>query len=131
MANREKGEVSLPAGDTEYTLVYSVNALCEIEEKLGLGFPAISALMADASTLSLRLVRATLWGGLRTHHPKITLAEAGDVIMKAGGVAKVLPIFNDAITLAFPVPEATEGGANPPHAPNQNEQTGSASATVS
>lgn len=98
MANPHRGEVALKAGDTAYTLTFTINAVCELEGALGKG---VSEIVSDMSRVST--VRAVLWAGLRHHH-KVTLEEAGD-IMHAAGAAATAQAINKAMGLAFPQPE--------------------------
>ena len=72
MANPEKGEVAFQVADAEYTLKFSTNAICELEERLNKGLNEIVANMARVS-----VVRAMLWAGLRAHHPGDTACQAG------------------------------------------------------
>src|SRR3546814_5478880 len=81
MANAVKGEASLKAGDKEYTLVMSVNALCEAEDVLGMATDEILA--RYSSGLSEKLLRGLIWAALQTNHP-CTVDEAGEIIEAAG-----------------------------------------------
>lgn len=105
MANPNRGEVSLVAGETTFTLVFTINSVCELEDVLEKGINEIVADMGKVKT-----IRALLWAGLRHHHP-MTLEEAGDLMQKAGAAATGAAI-NKAVTLAFP-PEDKAAGANP------------------
>src|SRR3546814_1678827 len=87
MANAVKGEASLKAGDKEYTLVMSVNALCEAEDVLGMATDEILA--RYSSGLSVKLLRGLIWAALQTNHP-CTVDEAGEII-EAAGVPYVKP----------------------------------------
>lgn len=106
MANPHRGEMSFKTPDAEYTLVLSTNALCELEEELGKSVPAIVSDMQRLSTL-----RALLWASLRTRHPDISLAQAGEIIDRAGMV-KTTEAITRTLNAAFP--KAPKGGpANP------------------
>lgn len=98
MANPEKGEVAFKAADAEYTLRYSTNAICELEDHLGRGLNAIVADLERVST-----VRALLWAGLRAKHPEITLKAAGEIMDKCG-VPTTVGAVSDALKAAFPPP---------------------------
>jgi hypothetical protein len=106
MANPHRGEVSFKTPDAEYTLVLSTNALCELEAETEKSLPSI---MRDIERVTT--VRALLWALLRTKHPDVALAQAGDIIDGAG-MAKTTDAIMRAISAAQP--KATKGGtANP------------------
>jgi hypothetical protein len=99
MSNPHRGEVALVAGDQTYTLAYTINSVCELEEELGQSLAEIVAGMGR-----LKVIRAVLWAGLLRHH-KMSIDEAGDV-MDAAGVPATVEAVNKAIASAFPPPEA-------------------------
>lgn len=99
MANPHRGEVTFKAADTEYTLAFSTNAICELEELLDNGINAIVANMERLMT-----VRAMLWAGLRTKHPDITLDKAGKLI-DICGMLVATDAINKALQVAFPPPD--------------------------
>lgn len=105
MANPHRGEVEITAAGQTYALVYTINALCEAEEATG------SNILGDLTRLST--LRAIMWAGLRTRHPGITKATAGDII-QAMGISAAQDAVTKALALAFPKPAADgEGGAGP------------------
>lgn len=77
MANPYRGEVELKVGEETYTIVFSINVLCDIEE----AHPGIN-ILGDFSKLSN--IRYLLLAGLRERHPKITKADAGRILQEAG-----------------------------------------------
>ena len=104
MANPHRGEVELKAGDQTYTLVYTVNALCEAEEATG------TNILGDFTKLStLRLI---LWAGLQTKHSGMSRKDAGNII-GAAGVDVVQKAVTDALALAFPKREKGDKPENP------------------
>lgn len=106
MANPHRGEVSFKTPDAEYTLVLSTNALCELESETGKSVPAIVGDMERVSTL-----RALLWASLRTRQPEISIAQAGEIIDRAG-IVKTTEAITRALNAAFP--KVSKGGpANP------------------
>lgn len=111
MANPHKGEVDLEVEGKVYTLRFSIDDICAVEDKLGRGFVAITASLSDPEKLSLSVIRGLLWGGLRSQHPGMTLLMAGDLMQRAGGVMKVLPVLTEALKRSFPDAEAE---ASPP-----------------
>lgn len=133
MTNPHKGDVALSAGDRVFTLRYSIDALVALETEAGRldglrrkGFHKIAMELNDLDHVSISLARVVLWAGLREHHPDLDVKGAGEVMLAAGGVAKVLEKINEAFESAFPPPDpAAEGEASPPM-PSQ-DGTGSAS----
>lgn len=124
MANPHKGEARLEVGNVVYTLVFTVNTICTIEEKLGRGFLKIASELQDLENISYTVVRAMLWAALREKHKEISLEAAGYMIIDGGGLGPVLEKVMEAFTAAFPTPEASD--ARPPM-PSQIHGTGSAS----
>jgi len=99
MPNKAKGEVGFEAGGKAYTLVYTINALCELEGILGDG--AAAAGLGTEGALSVRRLRAFLWAGLQRHHKGISLDAAGDIIGTIGPTRAVL-VVGEAMAAAFP-----------------------------
>lgn len=123
MANPIKGEASLKVEGREYTLCFSIDAMCALEEKLDRTMQDIMSDLTDPTRIGVRLTRALLWASLREHHSEITLKMAGDLIPAAGGVPAVVERISLAIQRAFPTPEASD-----PH-PQKPDQDGTGPAT--
>jgi class 3 adenylate cyclase len=102
MANKQKGEVAL--GD--YTLRYSINALCELEDASGMSAVQLAMSLSDEETFKIKSLRLMVWGGLIDNHEEITLKQAGDIISDFGA-----PKTMEAITKAFELamPDAEDG----------------------
>jgi hypothetical protein len=100
MANPARGEVALVVGNLEYTLKFSTNAICELEDRLDKGLNTIIANMERLST-----VRALLWAGLRAHHPEVTILGVGEIVDSVGA-ARVTEALGKALTAAFPAEKA-------------------------
>ncbi len=126
MANPHKGQVELKAGDSTYILRYSIDAICSLEASLDKGFPAIVADMSNPATMRLSAVREVLRAGLQEHHPDITVKQAGELIISAGGALVVLGKVNEAFGAAFPEPEASDK-KSPRQRANGRQPTGSPS----
>jgi hypothetical protein len=134
MTNPHKGEVEIIAGEQAYKLRYSIDALVALETEAGKldglrrkGFHKIATELNDLDTVSISLARVVLWAGLRENHPEIDIKAAGEVMLAAGGVVKVLEKVNEAFEAAFPPAEKPEEAAEPsPQMPSQ-DGTGSAS----
>jgi hypothetical protein len=119
MANKQVGDVPFTVGDEIYTLRLDVNALAEMEDALSTDDKVVTSfqVMARAERGQISALRAVMWAGLRRHHPKITLDEAGDLIQRMGGPAGVEKTLKQATTAAMP--ESEEGPRkkrNPPQA---------------
>lgn len=134
MANPHKGEVALAAAGATYMLVYSADALCQLEDLLGRGIIDISleimswgpkldaegrplpetpdAALKRVQAIRMTTVRALLWAGLQEHHPDVDLKAAGTLMIAAGGLDGVMPKIGAAFALAFP--EAETSAAHPP-----------------
>lgn len=111
MANPYRGEVTLSAADDTFTLSYSVNAICELEEFFdGKPIGEIAESLGDGSSVKMSTIRALVWAGLRDHHPDVDLTAAGVIASKAG-----IPACMDAIGKAFErtFPPAEAGKAKP------------------
>lgn len=102
MGNKNRGEVSFDAGGKTYTLRYSIDAICEMEAELDKGFVAIAGDLSNPDKISVTLVRAVLWAGLREHHNEVTIKEAGELMVLAGGLTAVMFVISEALTHAFP-----------------------------
>ena len=108
------GDVSFEAGGQTYRLRYSINALCDMEEALGMGVRDFYRLVSSGD-LRMTHVRGAFWAGLRQHQPSITKAQAGDIIQALGGVDAATELLGEALTRAFPpVVPGEGGGSNPP-----------------
>jgi hypothetical protein len=92
MANQERGEIALSIGDRVYTLVTDFDARCQVEslfqtDDKPFAYEKVALFAASYSSTHLR---AIFWGALRRHHPEITLVEAGELILKAGGAEALM-----------------------------------------
>jgi hypothetical protein len=106
MANKHKGEVEFTADGTTFKLVYSTNALCELEGVTGEPAIVSFASMGDPAKARISLSRAMFWAGLRDHHSELSLADAG-TMMTSIGLQEANRLIGEAVSLAFPVPEAS------------------------
>lgn len=84
---------TLEISSEQYRLEYDINAGCDMEDRAG---RTIDKLI-DTSLTSIRLI---LWGGLRKHHPEITLADAGDLISAHGDRAELMNLCFEEMKLA-------------------------------
>lgn len=122
MANPQRGEVDLKAGDKTYRFRLSMNTLCEMEDHFGKSFNEI---MADLGKKpSMKGLRTVVMFGLRDNEPAPDEKEAGKVIDDVG-VTAINEALKKAIKSAFPDVEESEG-ENPQTASPKNG-TGKAS----
>jgi hypothetical protein len=105
MANPQRGQVSLVAGDTTYMLSFSVNALCELEEAMDMPVAKIADSLNDAGNVRMSTIRVVVWAALRDHHDAVTVKDAGRIVTEAG-----IPVAMEAVGKAFALafPEAQE-----------------------
>ncbi len=99
MGNRQKGEVGFEADGKPYTLVFSINALCELEDRMGEAVSGIDSLAS--SRKRFRTIRTVFLCGLLDHHPELTEREAGRII-DAIGIERADALVGEAFALAFP-----------------------------
>jgi hypothetical protein len=100
LANKLKGEVSFEANDQSYTMRFSTNALCELEDALDMGINAVAEQLSKPDTLRLKTVRAVFWAGLRDHHPGMTVDDAGNLVSDIT-MPKALELIGKAFELTF------------------------------
>lgn len=99
MANPLRGEASFKAGAATFTLVFDVNAFCELEDETGLGVTELIERIQDKP--SFKLLRSIFCAGLQTHHPQTSTAEAGE-IMSDAGMDGVKDALSRALQAAMP-----------------------------
>jgi hypothetical protein len=107
MANRERGEVSLKAGDKTYTLVLDIDAMCALEDLFStpeqeVSFPEVLAKVQRDST---RHLRAFLWALLQRHHPEIGIGQISELVEQAGGLEGLRDSFGAISESAKPDPK--------------------------
>lgn len=90
-----------------YILRYSIDAICSLEAKIGKPFLAVAMEITNPKTLSVTLLREVLHAGLVEEHPDLTSKQAGEIMVAAGGMFKVLEKVGDALKAAFPDQEAS------------------------
>lgn len=112
MANPHRGSVALQAGDRAYTLSFSVNALCELEDLLGQPVAQIAGSLNDPGNVRMSTVRALIWSALRDHHAEVGLEGAGEIATEAG-ITSCMEAIGKAFKLAFPESEGKESSRPP------------------
>lgn len=111
MANPHRGAVTLQAGEEAYTLSFSINAICELEEALDMPVAQIAERLRDEANIRMSTVRLVIWASLLDHH-KVGLSDAGE-IATAAGIGPCMEAVGRAFSLAFP---EARGNARPPKA---------------
>ena len=107
--NPHRGEVSFELDSGEaFTLQFTIDAICTLEELLDKSSVEIFGLLARGRISALR---AAMWAGLQARHPKITVREAGEMILRSKGEEKALPLVMRAMSHAFPAPTAKASGS--------------------
>lgn len=126
MANQDRGEVSFDAAGETWTLHFSVDAICHVEDAVGRSFTAIAIDMQNKpDSVGMKTVRALMWGGLRDRHPDITLVAAGELIPHIGGMVGAIEKIGEAFKRAFPETK----GTRPPQAEPEAEAPAAADTT--
>ena len=95
-----KGVVTFSAEDQQYSLHYTMNAICALEEAADRPFTDFLSELEGAG-LSMRALRQLIWAGLTEFHPGISEMEAGE-IATALGVPQMVVQIEKALKAAFP-----------------------------
>jgi len=111
MANPHRGEVAVETNGASYTLRFSTNAICELEDHMGEPINVIAARLGNAEQVGLKMARALFWAALRDNHREVTLPQAGELI-DALGAGAAMEKVGEAFRAAFP--PANEQDARPP-----------------
>lgn len=114
MANLHRGQIPLKTGEQEFTLSFSINAMCELEDLLDCSINEVAAKVQDPKQMRVGFVRAIIWAALQDNHPDIDLQQAGKIATDAGMPA-VMEAVTKCLIAAFPKPEAKKT-ANPKRA---------------
>lgn len=114
MANLQKGEVSLPVGDAIYTLSFSVNAFCHLEEVYdGRPFKELAQELSNPDKVSMTMLRNFVHAALLDHHPEVDIRETGRIITQAGGLEVMMTKVVEGLTASMP-PAKGKRGSRPP-----------------
>lgn len=112
MANKDRGEVTLQAGDVTHTIRFTVNSLCNLEDAMSMPITKIGAELdigAKTKQIKLGTLRTILKYGLTEDK---TLEEVGNIIGEAG-LPAVMTAIAAGIAQAFPKSEAGEASKDP------------------
>lgn len=82
MANKFKGEVEFTSrDDKKYILSFSANALCELEEVVGMSLDDVVAkLQSDTDKMKLSEIRKIFWAGLLDHQPDVSIEDTKRIL---------------------------------------------------
>jgi hypothetical protein len=107
----------IEANGKAYRLIYTTNALCQLEQHLGVDVAEALSGLANRGSISLIKARALFWAALIEHHPSTTIDDAGK-IMDRIGLAAATALIPKIIEQAFPASPASgsAGGAPGPFA---------------
>ena len=100
------GEVRFEADGAAHVLRFGINALCALEERLGMGVQDIGAAMEG--NLQLRMLRSIFWAALGATGTE----QAAGALMDAVGIERASALVVEAFAAAFPSAAAqAEAGA--------------------
>ena len=89
--------MKLEIGDKTYEFEFTINSVCDLEERTGKGFADLM------SVEGLTSLRALIWCGLITHQKTITMAQAGDLVqeyLKNNAIEDLTKMIGDAFEQA-------------------------------
>jgi hypothetical protein len=110
MGNAAKGQTSLNVDGVDFTLAFTANAMCELEEATGQSVPKFLAGLEDPKNPpGFTEIRLLLWAGLLDQHG-MTLKEAGQLI-DAVGLDAMGDKMATAMARSLPDPDAAPAGA--------------------
>jgi hypothetical protein len=120
---------SFTAGDKTYTMIFSINALCELENDFEDPVAEFNRIMSGDVKKRLQTTRKIFRAGLSDYHPEMTEKQAGLLMTALGQQAFV--IMADAFTLAFSEsagsPKSEGDGEHPLERQSQAASIGSTS----
>lgn len=111
MANPHRGQSELRVGDETFTLSFSLNSICEVEDATG---EDIQAVLSKVEKNDFKAARLILWGALLDHHPEVSLKDAGALIPE-GGFPALVEALTACVQRSFPQDDGAPAG-NPPKA---------------
>jgi hypothetical protein len=100
MANKQRGEVGFELDGVNYTLRFSTNAMCELEDATGVPVLQLANSLQDERSVSIKTLRAMFAAGL-SDTSDISIKEAGDII-DGLGIPRAGELIGQAFMAAFP-----------------------------
>jgi len=111
MSNSHLGKIDVRVDDKIWSLQFSINALCALEDELGAGQAVdIQTLIGESPSVST--LRTLFWAALQEHHAGITKEDAGRV-MNALGILRATSIITQALLAAFGEMAKAQGDSGP------------------
>lgn len=129
MANPLKGQVAVKVGGRDLILAFSVEAVINLEDHLGMTVLEIGAMVPKIRTH--RFLRAWLWAALIEHqsddtgHPEFSVRQAGELFLEDGAGALGLALIQ-AWGACWPI--VVEGEADGDRPPTPSRPTTDAAA---
>jgi hypothetical protein len=115
MANQLRGEAGFKADGKDYTIVFTIDAFCHLEDRLDQDIGEILQ-RCRKELKRLGFLRTLLWAGLREKHGDVDEEACGDLVAKVGVVA-MGTLLATAMMQAMPPPKEaakrTEGPRKP------------------
>jgi len=97
--NKHKGEIPLKVGNKEYSLKFTTNSLCELEEVLGM--TTLDMIDSLKSSMGLKQLRCLVWAATLDNHKGLSMNEVGEII-DAVGFNNCLKACGEALNAGFP-----------------------------
>lgn len=113
MANPNRGQFEFGAGGKRYTLRYSIDALCALEERFDKNIANLALEISDFDKIRLATVRAVLWAGLTEHQPDMSEQDC-NAIFEDLGLMPVAELVLRGVEASFPKRGGEAAPANPP-----------------
>lgn len=113
MANKQRGHVSMTVGDETYTLAFTMNAMCELEDVFGQPFQQIADTLGGGAMPKIGDLRKLLWGALTEFNDGFdecdppTLRRVG-VLANDFGLVATMEKIGEAFEAAFPPADQAE-----------------------
>jgi hypothetical protein len=95
------GEAAFDALDRRWVMVFSINAICALEDEFDKPITDIGELLSDKSKVRMSHLRSVFRAGLIEHQPDVTLGQAG-AIMTDLGTEKAGEMIERTFAAAFP-----------------------------
>jgi hypothetical protein len=119
MANKHKGELLFTSDDKSYTMSFTINALIDLDDALGVE-DAVGTLMSSGKA-TVKQYRTMFFTALRHHHPEIKDEKEAANLVTLGQMMKLL---TEAIVLANPPDEAAPKASAPEAETKRHPQNG-------
>jgi hypothetical protein len=104
----EKRKTSFASDGNAYTMIFSIGALCELEDDFDDVLMEINSVLTGSCKHRLSKMVKIFRAGLHDHHPELTETQVRD-LMTSIGVNNVIETMAKAITLSFGDPESSGG----------------------